>query len=106
MEPDPDECDVPDSLQAKIGDCALYQGGRRVPGMVPLAKAGNIARTAEGFVWIGLQQPTGADIALVAKEFDLPARRRGCRQGPPASQVGDLRRRGLRRAQAGAVHRS
>lgn len=73
MEPDTDQCDVPESLQAKIGDCALYEGGRRVPGLMPLAEAGNVARATDGFVWIGLQQPTADELGAVAKEFDLPS---------------------------------
>jgi magnesium transporter len=55
-----------------IGDCALYEEGRRRPGQVPLHKAGDAARRTDGFVWIGLQQPTEKDIAAVADEFHLP----------------------------------
>ncbi len=58
-----------------IGDCAVYEGGRRRPGRVPLADAGRAAvdAQADGFVWIGLQQPTAAEIAVVAEAFRLPA---------------------------------
>ncbi len=58
---------------AVVGDCALYAAGRRVPGRVPLDRAGNEARATDGFVWVGLQQPTAADIAEVAEKFRLPA---------------------------------
>jgi magnesium transporter len=49
-----------------IGDCGVYEDGRRRPGRVPLDQAGEAARTTSGFVWIGLQQPTAEDIAAVA----------------------------------------
>jgi magnesium transporter len=55
-----------------IGDCAVYEDGHRRPGRVPLEQASDVARTTSGFVWIGLQQPTAADIADVAQEFKLP----------------------------------
>ena len=55
-----------------IGDCGVYEAGERRPGKVPLDEAGRAARSTSGFVWIGLQQPTEADIAAVAAEFDLP----------------------------------
>jgi magnesium transporter len=56
-----------------IGDCAVYEQGRRRPGRVPLAEAGEAAASANGFVWIGLQEPTAGDVAAVAQELDLPA---------------------------------
>ncbi len=61
------------TIQGKIGDCAVYEDGCRCPGQVPLEQAGNAARATNGFVWIGLQQATAADIAAVAAEFRLPA---------------------------------
>ena len=57
---------------AAITDCAVYTGGHRRPGALHLSDAGKVARTSEGYVWIGLQQPTASDIAAVAAEFDLP----------------------------------
>jgi magnesium transporter len=59
-------------VDAAIGDCAVYEDGRRRPGRVPLDEAGDIARTTSGFVWIGLQQPSREDITAVAAEFGLP----------------------------------
>ena len=56
-----------------IGDCGVYEDGRRRPGRVPLDQAGEAARTTSGFVWIGLQQPTAQEIAAVADEFGLPS---------------------------------
>lgn len=57
---------------AAVGDCGLYTGGRRVPGRVPLVQAGQAARDTPGYVWIGLREPTDADIAEVAEQFRLP----------------------------------
>jgi magnesium transporter len=59
--------------ESVMGDCALYVEGVRQPGTVPLDRGGDVARTTEGFVWIGLRQPSDADIAQVAEEFHLPA---------------------------------
>jgi len=59
-------------LDGAIGDCAVYEHGSRRPGRVPLEKAGRAARGTDGFVWIGLQQPTAADIEAVSAQFDLP----------------------------------
>ncbi|MEO6989810.1 MAG: magnesium and cobalt transport protein CorA [Aquihabitans sp.] len=63
----------PVGAEAKIGDCALYEHGNRRPGRIALSDAAEAARASEGFVWIGLQQPTAAEIAEVAQSFDLPA---------------------------------
>jgi magnesium transporter len=68
----PDPAKPPRHLDEVIGDCAVYENGRRRPGRLPLEKAGNVARKTSGFVWIGLQQPSAQDIAAVAKEFALP----------------------------------
>ena len=58
---------------APIGDCGLYTGGERVPGRVPLGRAAHAADATDGYVWVGLREPTDADIAEVAEEFALPA---------------------------------
>jgi magnesium transporter len=60
------------TLEEVIGDCAVYEDGQRRPGRVPLEEAGELARATDGFVWIGLQQPSAAEIAAVAEEFALP----------------------------------
>ncbi|HMJ77460.1 MAG TPA: magnesium and cobalt transport protein CorA [Iamia sp.] len=61
------------TIDAKIGDCAVYRGGQREGGRLPLERAAQTARqTDDGFVWIGLQQPTAEEVAQVADEFDLP----------------------------------
>jgi magnesium transporter len=60
-------------LNDVIGDCGVYEKGRRRPGRLPLQEARDAARETSGFVWIGLQQPTPEEVAVVAKEFRLPS---------------------------------
>lgn len=59
-------------LDDVIGDCGLYEDGRRRPGRLGLPEAAEAARRTDGFVWIGLQQATPDEIAAVAERFDLP----------------------------------
>jgi magnesium transporter len=59
-------------LDEVIGDCGHYIDGRRRPGRVPLERAGRLARSTSGFVWIGLQQPDEEQINAVAAQFGLP----------------------------------
>jgi magnesium transporter len=55
-----------------IVDCALYEDGARRGGLVPLELALETAQEAgNGFVWIGLHEPTPAEFEAVAAEFDL-----------------------------------
>jgi magnesium transporter len=60
-------------IDGRIGDCGLYEHGKRRAGRIPLGEAGRAVRDTDGFVWIGLQQPTAADLAELAAEFRLPA---------------------------------
>jgi magnesium transporter len=60
-------------VESVIGDCAVYEKGLRRSARVPLADAAAAAKETSGFVWIGLQQPSEADLATVAAEFGLPA---------------------------------
>ena len=69
----PASAPVPRTLDDVIGDCAVYEAGRRRPGRLPLDEAREVARTTDGFVWIGLQQPTPEEVAVVAQDFALPA---------------------------------
>ncbi|WP_412543549.1 magnesium and cobalt transport protein CorA [Longispora sp. K20-0274] len=60
--------DVP----AGIVDCALYEDGVRKGGRIPLDTALESAQdVADGFVWIGLYEPTNEQLAAVAAEFGL-----------------------------------
>ena len=57
-----------------IADCAVYDGGRRRGGRVTVAEARAAARSVrDGFVWLGLVEPTDEQIAAVAEQFELPA---------------------------------
>lgn len=56
-----------------VGDCAVYENGRRTAGRLTVAEAAARSRTTSGFVWIGLRQPSEQEIAGVAREFGLPA---------------------------------
>jgi magnesium transporter len=60
-------------VEKVIGDCAVYEKGLRSSERMPLRRAAEVAKATSGFVWIGLQQPTEADLNQVATEFDLPA---------------------------------
>lgn len=60
-------------LDRVIGDCGLYENGRRRPGRLSLAEATGAGRQGEAFVWLGLQQPDPAEVAAVAAQFQLPA---------------------------------
>jgi magnesium transporter len=66
---DPAAVDVDDS----VADCAVYEGGGRRSGRLTVSQARQAARTVRnGFVWLGLVEPTGDQIAAVAAEFQLP----------------------------------
>ncbi|MEU9628905.1 magnesium/cobalt transporter CorA [Streptomyces luteogriseus] len=54
-----------------IVDCAIYRDGQRTEGPVDLSDALGDARTAGGFVWIGLHEPTEDEFDHVTREFGL-----------------------------------
>jgi magnesium transporter len=56
-----------------IGDCAVYEKGLRSSARMPFTEAAAAARQTSGFVWVGLQQPSAADLNQVAEQFGLPA---------------------------------
>ncbi|WP_415647274.1 magnesium and cobalt transport protein CorA [Stackebrandtia soli] len=61
-----------DSIGPGIVDCALYAEGTRQGGQVPLDVAWETARDAgDGFVWIGLYEPTTEQFEAVSTEFGL-----------------------------------
>ena len=68
----PDQA-APAAAERVVGDCAVYEHGRRRAGRIPLSRAAQTAAATDGFVWIGLQQPTAEDVEAVAAEFGLPA---------------------------------
>ncbi|WP_053673938.1 magnesium and cobalt transport protein CorA [Streptomyces sp. NRRL B-1140] len=54
-----------------IVDCAIYRDGQRTEGPEDLSDALGDARTAGGFVWIGLHEPTEDEFDHVTREFGL-----------------------------------
>jgi magnesium transporter len=60
-------------LDDTVADCAVYDGGKRRGGRLSVPEARQAARTVrDGFVWLGLVEPSGEQIAAVAAEFELP----------------------------------
>ncbi|AXE84738.1 MULTISPECIES: magnesium and cobalt transport protein CorA [unclassified Streptomyces] len=54
-----------------IVDCAIYRDGHRTEGPEDLSDALGEARTAGGFVWIGLHEPSEREFDHVTREFGL-----------------------------------
>jgi magnesium transporter len=54
-----------------IVDCAVYEGGRRRPGELPVEHAFDECRIDGAFVWIGLYEPTEDEFDAVRREFGL-----------------------------------
>ncbi|MCX4455315.1 magnesium and cobalt transport protein CorA [Streptomyces sp. NBC_01728] len=55
-----------------VVDCALYEHGKRRPGLLPLDQAMHACRaTSDSFVWIGLHEPTEDQLQTVASAFGL-----------------------------------
>ena len=61
------------SLGPVIVDCALYAGGRRLHRLDDLQVAMREAEKKDGFVWIGLHDPTAEEFDALAVGFELPA---------------------------------
>lgn len=63
--------DSPDDHRS-IVDCAVYVKGRRRPGSWDYAEALSTARrTPHSFVWLGLHEPSGSELADIAETFEL-----------------------------------
>jgi magnesium transporter len=72
--PEPPGPSGPVELEGTVADCAVYDGGQRRGGRLTVPDARQAARTVrDGFVWLGLVEPTNEQIAAVAAEFELPA---------------------------------
>jgi magnesium transporter len=54
-----------------IVDCAVYAGGCRRDGQLPLDQAFQASRADDTFVWIGLHEPSEAEFESVRIEFGL-----------------------------------
>ncbi|MHA6796533.1 magnesium/cobalt transporter CorA [Pseudonocardia bannensis] len=62
----------PVPLSAYVVDCAVYVGGTRLPGRWTHEGAiAEVRRRGEGFVWIGLHEPTDEQITGIADTFGL-----------------------------------
>ena len=55
-----------------IVDCALYSDGRRRHRLDDLRVAMREAEKEDGFVWIGLVEPTADEFDAIAEGFELP----------------------------------
>jgi magnesium transporter len=54
-----------------VVDCALYVDGVRRAGRLALEGALEAARSTGGFVWIGLHEPSTAELSGLVREFNL-----------------------------------
>jgi magnesium transporter len=54
-----------------IVDCAVYGKGRRLDRPKAVTGLRDEARTADGFAWVGLVEPTAEEFEAVAREFGL-----------------------------------
>ncbi|MGX7829729.1 magnesium and cobalt transport protein CorA [Actinokineospora sp. 24-640] len=52
-------------------DCAVYRDGHRVPGTWTPREAREHTATGDGFVWIGLYEPSADQLAEIASVFQL-----------------------------------
>src|SRR6266542_347971 len=63
---------IPVPLSAYVVDCAVYLGGKRMPGRWTHSEAiKEVRKRDEGFVWIGLHEPDAEQIQGVADTFGL-----------------------------------
>ncbi|MFL5898564.1 MAG: magnesium and cobalt transport protein CorA [Solirubrobacterales bacterium] len=58
-------------LAGVIVDCAVYEGGRRREGELPIQRAGEAAAADGAFVWLGLVEPPQEEFDAIASEFGL-----------------------------------
>ncbi|WP_018545721.1 magnesium and cobalt transport protein CorA [Streptomyces sp. LaPpAH-108] len=59
-------------LGSSVVNCVTYQDGVRVSGATDLVDAvRTVRKSGEGFVWLGLHEPTAQEFAGIAELFDL-----------------------------------
>ncbi|WP_330457151.1 magnesium/cobalt transporter CorA [Streptomyces sp. NBC_00820] len=59
-------------LGSSVVNCVTYRDGVRVPGSADLVDAvRSVRKNGEGFVWLGLHEPTDREFAGIAELFDL-----------------------------------
>ena len=66
-----DDRQVSKIVGAKVVDCALYEEGRRVGGRIGIRSAIKAAEERDGFVWIGLHEPSAEELEWIAGHFGL-----------------------------------
>ena len=54
-----------------IVDCAVYEGGERCAGELPLGAACEASRRDGAFVWLGMVEPSEEEFDAVQREFEL-----------------------------------
>jgi len=54
-----------------IVDCAVYEGGVRRDGELPLGMACRASQADGAFVWLGVVEPSAEEFDAIAREFDL-----------------------------------
>jgi magnesium transporter len=54
-----------------IVNCAVYEQGQRREGELALEGAGKAAQDGDGFVWLGVLEPSAEEFKAIASEFDL-----------------------------------
>lgn len=54
-----------------IIDCAVYQAGKRISKNLSIGEASVFAREQNGFVWLGLYEPSAKEFTGIASEFGL-----------------------------------
>ncbi len=59
------------SVRECVVDCGLYVDGQRASFAGSYAEAARLAREKDGFVWLGLHEPTAEQFAGIATEFGL-----------------------------------
>ncbi|WP_433161196.1 magnesium/cobalt transporter CorA [Kribbella sp. CA-247076] len=69
--PEPMDLVASGKLDGALVDWAFYRGGRRDTRVNSYTEALSRAERGQGFVWIGLFQPTGRQLAIIGAEFGL-----------------------------------
>lgn len=54
-----------------IVDCAVYQAGKRMSKKLSVKEASTFARAKNGFVWVGIHEPSAEEFSEIAEEFEL-----------------------------------
>ena len=62
---------VPERPSGHLVDCAVYVDGVRRPGRCDPAGIAAVRSSGEGFVWLGLHDPDGTELAALADRYEL-----------------------------------